>query len=98
MAIVQFRVDDKLKEQASIIFENLGIDLSTALRMFLKRTVLNNGIPFPMKLEGKDYDGSKGVEILNRMQKKCEENGISNMTLEEINEEIAKARADRKKE
>ena len=95
MAIVQFRVDDNLKEQATVLFENLGIDLSTALRMFLRRSVLSNGIPFSMKLEEKDYDGSKGVEILKQMQKISEENGNSNMTLDEINEEIKKAREER---
>ena len=40
MAIVQFRVDDDLKMQATSVYEKLGIDLSTALRMFMKSSVL----------------------------------------------------------
>ncbi|MBE6133727.1 MAG: type II toxin-antitoxin system RelB/DinJ family antitoxin [Erysipelotrichaceae bacterium] len=47
MALVQFRVDDKTKQEATAIFEKLGIDLSTALRMFLKRSISIGGIPFP---------------------------------------------------
>lgn len=47
MALVQFRVDDKTKQEATAIFEKLGIDLSTALRMFLKRSIIMGGIPFP---------------------------------------------------
>ena len=96
MAIVQFRVDDNLKEQATVIFEKLGIDLSTALRMFLRRCVLSNGIPFSMKLEEKDYDGSKGIEILKQMQQISKENGNSTMTLDEINNEVTKTRVERK--
>lgn len=42
-SIVQFRVDDDLKNVATKIYEELGIDLSTAMRMFLKRSVIVNG-------------------------------------------------------
>ena len=48
MAIIQLRIDDDLKIQAVSVFEKLGIDLSSAIRMFLKRSVLVNGIPFSM--------------------------------------------------
>ena len=50
-ALIQFRVDEDLKNEASALFEELGIDLSTALRMFLIRCVKENGIPFDMKLD-----------------------------------------------
>ena len=36
MAILQVRIDDELKNQASVVYGELGIDLSTAVRMFLK--------------------------------------------------------------
>ena len=48
--LVQFRVDEDLKNEASALFEELGIDLSTALRMFLVRSVKEKGIPFDVKL------------------------------------------------
>lgn len=95
MAIVQFRVDDDLKMQATSVYEKLGIDLSTALRMFMKRSVLQNGIPFSMILNDEQYDASKAIEAMNNMQKTSEENGNSKMTLDEINEEIRLARHER---
>lgn len=52
MAIVQFRVDDDLKNDATKLFESLGIDLSTALRSFLKRSVVVGGFPYPMLING----------------------------------------------
>lgn len=96
MAIVQFRVDDDLKMQATSVYEKLGIDLSTALRMFMKRSVLENGIPFTMVLSNEPYDASKAIEAMRSMQRKSEENGNSEMTLDEINEEIRLARLERK--
>ena len=81
-SVIQFRVDDELKAQASAVCDKLGIDLPTALRIFMKRTVLVNGIPFSMTLP-KDEQSDL-----------ARKNGTADMTLEEINKEIAAARAD----
>lgn len=54
--LLQVRIDENLKAQSAKIFENLGIDLSTAVRMFLHRTVTENGIPFSMVLPKKDNE------------------------------------------
>ena len=48
--LVQFRVDTELKNEASGIFEQLGLDLPTAFRIFLKRSVDERGIPFDMRI------------------------------------------------
>ena len=36
-SLLQIRLDDELKSEANALFEALGIDLPTAIRMFLKR-------------------------------------------------------------
>ena len=51
--LVQVRIDDELKNQATAVYDALGIDLSTAVRMFLKRSVMVNGVPFNMTLPKK---------------------------------------------
>lgn len=94
MAVLQVRVDDDLKNQASVIFNELGIDLSTAIRMFLKRTVLEKGIPFGTKLDDVTL---KGILAIDRMRSISEKNGNSNMTLDDINEEIRLAREESKR-
>lgn len=43
--LVQVRVDKKLKEEVSEIYEMLGLDLPTAIRMFLVRSKLERGLP-----------------------------------------------------
>lgn len=62
-SIIQFRVDDELKSQASAVCEELGIDLPTALRMFMKRTVMENGIPFSMTLPKSAAHDSAEIEM-----------------------------------
>lgn len=46
MAYIQVRIDDALKSDASLVANNLGIDLPTAVRMFLKQMVRENALPF----------------------------------------------------
>ena len=48
MATIQVRVDDKLKAQADALFADIGLDTSSAIRVFLKQSVNRGGIPFPL--------------------------------------------------
>lgn len=94
MAVLQVRIDDDLKNQASVIFNGLGMDLSTAIRMFLKKAVLERGIPFDTHF---DETTLKGILAIERMRTISEQNGNSEMTLDEINEEIKLAREEIKR-
>ena len=49
MATIQVRVDDNIKAAADFLFDSLGLDTSTAVRMFLSASLANDGIPFPIK-------------------------------------------------
>ena len=40
------RIDDGLKADCDLVFENLGINLTSAITMFLKQVVRTQGIPF----------------------------------------------------
>ena len=93
MAVLQVRIDDELKNQATAIYSELGIDLSTAVRMFFKKSVLVGGIPFDTKINESTL---KAILAIDRMRTTSEDNGNSEMTLDEINEEIKKARDERK--
>jgi DNA-damage-inducible protein J len=88
---IQLRVDEKLKEDASKIFEELGMDLSTAIRIFLVRSVKEKGIPFSMKLEDEAIAKS-ALASLQESNIIAQNLGISEMTLDEINAEIADER------
>ena len=94
-SFVQVRIDDDLKNQAAAICGELGIDLSTAIRIFLKKTVLENGIPFSLTLPSRTASGNRAVEALRALSQDAEKNGTSDMTLEEINAEIDEVRRNR---
>ena len=96
--LVQIRVDEKLKDDAAAVYEDLGLDLSTAVRIFFKRSVAENGIPFSMRLGNSDRDTVKAripqdvLSAIQTMSQSAASNGISDMSLEEINTEIDAAR------
>ncbi len=94
-SLLQVRVEDSLKDEAARVFENLGIDTSTAVRMFLKRSVMENGIPFRMTLPKEPYQADRGFRAMQEISEMAEKNGVSEMTLDEINAEIEASRAER---
>ena len=94
-SLVQVRMDTELRDSANTIFDELGIDMSTAIKMFLKKCVAEGGIPFSLKIQkNRDYKSMEGMAALYELQREAEANGLSDMSLEEINAEIAASRAE----
>ena len=87
-SLVQFRTEDTSKIKAITICERLGIDLPTYMRMCISRLIQENGIPFSMKLD--EEPENKGVKAMKAASLIARQNGISEMTLDEINAEIEK--------
>lgn len=96
-SLLQIRLDEELKSEASDLYEALGIDLPTAVRMFIKRSVMMKGIPFSMTLPKQEYKAERAVRAMQEISEAAKGNGMANMTLEEINEEIYATRKERNK-
>ncbi len=92
---VEIKMDEDLQRAATDVFERLGLDFSTAIKIFLKRSVLANGIPFNMTLPKRDYKAERAVRAMQELSDASAVNGVCNMTLEEINAEIAESRRSR---
>lgn len=46
----QIRIDEHIKKEASELFGLLGLDMSSAINMFLNQCVLRGGIPFSVEV------------------------------------------------
>ena len=95
-SLLQVRIEESLKDDAARVFERLGIDTSTAVRMFLKRAVMENGIPFRMTLPKAPYSADRGYRAMIEIGESAERNGVADMSLDEINAEIETSRAERR--
>jgi DNA-damage-inducible protein J len=56
MTTININTDIELKEKAQAIFSELGFDISTAVNIFLKQAVAQEGLPFEVKIKRKDSD------------------------------------------
>lgn len=86
--LVQIRVDEDLKNEAASIYERLGLDLPTAIRIFLKKSVEESGIPFSLKISTEKRNRRQADAILKAANKEAKKNKIQNLSLDEINAEI----------
>lgn len=50
-SVINVNVPTNVKKEANILFEKLGLNMSTAINMFLKKSIKENGIPFDLKLD-----------------------------------------------
>ena len=48
---LNIRTDKEIKEQADMIFSELGLNMTTAINIFLRTTIREHGIPFSLKLD-----------------------------------------------
>ena len=49
MNLLQIRIDDTLKKEAANTLDRMGLDLSSAIRLFLRKTVEEQSIPFAIE-------------------------------------------------
>ena len=68
MATISTRVEDPTKAAAELIASNIGISLSSAINIFLKRFVVENGFPFDVKMK-KNYTELSTDEITKTVQR-----------------------------
>lgn len=51
MTTIQIRINDQTKNSAKKVLDKLGIDMSAAIKVYLKQIVLHQGIPFRLMTE-----------------------------------------------
>lgn len=49
MTNINVRVDSALKQEAEALFNDLGLNMSSAINMFLRSAIKHDGIPFDVK-------------------------------------------------
>ena len=87
-------IDKGLREQAIKVIEDLGLEPVQAIRLFLQEIAENKTLPF--SLNKQEAARKKFQLAFNRMSEIAEQNGMFEMSLEEINAEIAEVRKEAK--
>ena len=91
MALVQVKVDAETKTDVTSLYEALGLDLPTAVRIFFKKSIAVGGLPFELR----DDALTERWKVYKEARNSIKENNIPEMTLDEINAEINAVRSSR---
>ena len=70
---MNIRMDSEVKKQAEDLFNKLGINMTTAINIFLRQSIREHGIPFELKV---DVPNNETVAAINEGEKIIE-NGTS---------------------
>ena len=67
------RVDSTLKQESDILFKNLGLNMSTAINMFLTKCVKTSSIPFMIEEPKPSKELKKALKEVDYMMKHPDE-------------------------
>lgn len=64
---MSIRLDSEVKEQAQQVFSNLGMDMTTAINIFLRQAIQYQGLPFDVRLD----ENRKLLQVLTDLDQNC---------------------------
>ncbi|WP_353097676.1 type II toxin-antitoxin system RelB/DinJ family antitoxin [Tissierella praeacuta] len=86
MAQINIRIDDNLKEQAEILFEELGLNMSTAFNVFIRQSIRQGGIPFEITTQVDPFFSESNVKILQESIKEANDGKFISKSFEQLKE------------
>lgn len=91
-ATFSVRMDESLKKQFDCLCSDFGMTASTAINVFARAVVRERKIPFEIVSPEPEITREKAMQAFVSLRRQAKENGLRNMTQDEINEEIRLAR------
>ena len=85
------RMDTDVKRRFDELCKDFGMSANTAFNVFAKAVIRQERIPFDLESENQAVL-NRARQAIERMRNAAAENGLSEMTMQEIDEEIMKVR------
>lgn len=79
MANMNIRMDDETKKQAEVLFAELGMNMTTAINVFLRQAIREKGIPFEVKIDEPNSVTVAAIEEGRKLVKDKTVKGYQNM-------------------
>lgn len=81
----QIRIDTDIKKQATDLFNDLGLDMSSAVNLFLHQCILRGGLPFRVEMPRYNQRTLDAMDEARRISRDPDVKGYTSM------EELRKA-------
>ena len=92
-ATFSVRMDEGLKSDFDSLCADFGMSMTTAINVFARAVVRERKIPFEISAGPQPVTRNGALQAFYALRASAKENGLQELTLEEINEEIRQARA-----
>ena len=90
MTTINVRVDEAIKKDATALLEDLGLDMTTAVNLYLRQIIMHGGIPFDVrKPNAETLAAIEEVEKIKRGEIKAKRYNSFAELVKELEEEIA---------
>ena len=93
---LNIKIDRDLKNQADILFNAMGMTLTTAVNVFVRQAVQDQAIPFKIRLDSGRPAAVGAQKALQESRAQAIINGASDMTMDDIDNEIREYRRENK--
>ncbi|MBQ5968851.1 MAG: type II toxin-antitoxin system RelB/DinJ family antitoxin [Clostridia bacterium] len=91
-ATFSVRMDETLKNQFDKLCQDFGMNMTTAINVFARAVVRQRRIPFEISSPDFQVTRNGAIQAFQALRAQAKKNGLSDMTLNEINDEIGRAR------
>lgn len=78
-APTQIRIDADIKKQAIDLFNDLGLDMSSAVNLFLHQCVLRGGLPFSVEMPRYNQRTLDAMDEARRISRDPDVRGYTSM-------------------
>lgn len=82
---LNIRVDEELKSKAEAIFNELGLNMSTAMNIFLRYSVRYGGIPFDLRIEKPNEQTQSAIDDVDNNRNMSKTFDSVSALLEDLN-------------
>ena len=82
---LNIRVDEEIKRKAEAIFSELGLNMSTAINIFLRYSVRYGGIPFELRIEKPNKETISAMDDVNHDRNMSKTFDSVNELMEDLN-------------
>jgi DNA-damage-inducible protein J len=84
MAQINIRIDDDLKTRADALFNELGLNMTTAFNIFIRQSVRQGGIPFEITTRTDPFYSEENMKALRQSTQEAKEGKYTSKTMDEL--------------
>jgi len=84
-ATVNFRIDEEIKKSMEAACKDMGLTLTVAFTIFATKVSKERRIPFELRADSDFTKTQSRLENFRALQEEAERNGLSDITMDEVN-------------